>query len=338
VRVTALEIAHRLREEQKGQQKWAGQHFGTIDDGDFMAVAINKKEFVLSPYPEMTALVYRGQKQYYEPCKSSFYRTSPNQIDLFIAEMKVAEFHLLLSEHPAVVDFGAYSLMGLRFRIDYEGLAQHYGLQTQLIDFTSNPFVAAFFACCDYDNNSHEYRPILRAAQEGIIYTYLAAGDIGNPAGPEEPCPSIVGLQPLPRPAEQYAWCYRLPKWASLNSQPYVKRLSFVHDPGVSKKLFEHFEGGARLFPYDPVSEKARQIFSTKEFTKGAFRMALAKGGGAMKERSTLALLSRKGITVIDEPKPAFTIAEKAEIEKDWSRRKSALVSRIHWRRTSYPQ
>jgi len=338
VRVTALELAHRLREQQEAQQKWAEQHFDTMDDGHFMAVAINEKECVLAPYPEFTALIYRGQKQYYEPCRSSLYRTSPNQIYRFIAEIRAAEFQLLLSDHPAIVDFSQWSVMGLHVRIDYEGLAQHYGLETQLLDFTTNPFVAAFFACCEYDKNSHEYRPLLRTTQEGVIYTYFAAADIGDPAGPEEPYSSVIGLQPLRRPAEQYAWCYRLPKRASLNSRRYVTSLSFVHDPRVSTKVFEQFEGGAKLFPYDPVSEKARQILSAKEFSNGAFHMALAKYGSRMKEGSTLNALSRKGITITDEAKVAFTKAEKTEIEKDWSERRSVLDSRIHCRRACYPQ
>lgn len=174
MRVTALELAKRLREEQESQYRWAEQHFDTLDDGHFMAVAMNDKECVLAPYPEFAALIYRGQKQYYEPCLSSLYRTSHSKIDRLLARIRVAEFQLLLFDHPAVVDFSGWSVMGLRFRIDYEGLAQHYGLETELIDFTSNPFVAAFFACCEYDNDSHESRPIMRAGQEGIIYTFTS--------------------------------------------------------------------------------------------------------------------------------------------------------------------
>ena len=79
MRVTALELAKRLREEQESQHRWVEQHFDTPDDGHFTAVAINQKECVLVPYPEFAAFIYRGQKQYYEPCLSSLYRTSPNE-------------------------------------------------------------------------------------------------------------------------------------------------------------------------------------------------------------------------------------------------------------------
>jgi hypothetical protein len=338
MRVTALELAKRLREEQESQHRWAEQHFDTLDDGHFMAVAMNDKECVLSPYPEFAGLIYRGQKQYYEPCLSSLYRTSRSKIDRLLARIRVAEFQLLLFDHPAVVDFSDWSVMGLRFRIDYEGLAQHYGLETELIDFTSNPFVAAFFACCEYDNDSHEYRPIMRAGQEGIIYTYLADADIADAAGPEQPHSSAVGLQPLPRPAEQYAWCYRLPKRASLNSRRFVSSFPFIHDPKVSIKIFEHFEGGTKLFPYDPVSEKAREIASTKKLSRSAFYLAMARYGQRMREQSTLNALSRKGIEIVDDREIVFTEAEKAKTEKEWNERRPDLISRINWRKACYPE
>ena len=335
--VTALDLAHRFQAQQAAQQGWARQHFGTMADGHFTAVAINDRECVLAPYPEFTTCLYRGQSQFYEPCRSSLYRASPSRIDRFIADLRVAEFQLLLADHPVVVDFSGWEVMGQRFRIDYEGLAQHYGLQTQLIDFTSNPFVAAFFACCEYDYNAHEYRPVQRVSQEGVMYSYFSALDIGDPDGPEEPFSSIVGLQPLRRPAEQYAWSYRLPKRASLNSLRHITRFSFVHHPAISTKLFEHFEGGTKLFPVDPVAEKARQIISTNELSRDAFHMVLARHGCRMKEVSTLKALKRKGIEIIDEPKIAFTSAEREEIAQEWRARQSDLESRIHYRRACYP-
>jgi hypothetical protein len=97
----------------------------------------------------------------------------------------------------------------------------------------------------------------MKAGQKGIIYSYLAAADM---SGLWQTHSSIIGLQPLSRPAEQYAWCYRLPKGASLNSRRFVSSSQFVHDPRVSIKIFDIFEGGEKLFPYDPISKKALKI------------------------------------------------------------------------------
>ncbi|SHL00374.1 FRG domain-containing protein [Desulfatibacillum alkenivorans DSM 16219] len=330
---TARDIINKLIQQQAIQQQWAAQHFEIMEDGHFSAIAINGKQCVLAPYPEFSALIYRGQNQYYEPCKSSLYRTSLSKIERFIAEMRIAEFHILLSSHPAVIDFASWSVMGLRIKIDFEGLAQHFGLATQLIDFTSNPLIAAFFACCEYDRKSKSYKPILQSTQKGVFYTYFEAADVGDPTGPKIPHSSIVGLQPLRRPAEQYAWCYRLPKRASLNSRPFLTCTPFLHDRRVSIKVFERFEGGEQLFPSDPLAEKALHISLTKKFSQNAFQMAMAKHGKKMKQGSTLNALKRKGIAIINTPTVAFSETEQQEISKDWDARKPYLFSRIHFRK-----
>jgi hypothetical protein len=336
VRVTAFELAERLQNEQRLELAWAQQHFETIDDGHFIAVAVNDYECTLVPYPEFAATIYRGQNEHYEPCLSSLYRTPHGWIDRLIAGIRIVEFQLLLSEHPAVVDFCNWSVMGHRLRIDYEGLAQHYHLETELIDFTSNPLVAVFFACCEYSKDSREYRPIMRAEKEGVIYTFNAAAEIST--RPEESYLSAVGLQPLPRPAEQYAWGYRLPGGASLNSRPFVLAFSFAHDPKSSVKIFEYFEGGTKLFPLDPVENKARQLAAANRFSKEAFLLALTRCGESMEEQFILNALHRKGVEIVDVREIMFTETEKAEMERKWIERRDDLNSRIHWRRVCYPE
>lgn len=54
-------------------------------------------------------------------------------------------------------------------RFEKLALAQHYGLATRLLDWTSNPLVSFFFAC----NNSPE--------KDGAIYCYLPPGGIVRP-------------------------------------------------------------------------------------------------------------------------------------------------------------
>ena len=43
------------------------------------------------------------------------------------------------------------------YYIDYVGLAQHYGLQTDMMDLTSDIDVALFFAMCDIPKGRTEY-------------------------------------------------------------------------------------------------------------------------------------------------------------------------------------
>ena len=223
--MTAFDIIKQLIIERDKQMNWFSKLFGAMPDGHFSAVAINDKQCVLVPYPEFTMSLYRGQTKYYEPCFSSLFRSKTNKMDLLIANLRRAEFQLLLSNHPAVVAFDKLRVMNLSIHIDYEGLAQHYGLKTQLIDLTSNPYVAAFFACCTYDNTLKRYQPVLKKNDRGVIYHFsYALNNIFEGQTGSIPTASVVGLQPLYRPAEQYAYCYRLPKKKSLNSIHYFKQ------------------------------------------------------------------------------------------------------------------
>ena len=333
---TLLQIIKCLEAEQTGALQWVNQQFETIEDGHFSAIAINDKEFSLMPYPEFSAMIYRGQSQYYNPCLPSFYRDRPTKIERFILEARLAEFMLLLKDHPAVKDCFTWSIMGHRLRVDYEALAQHYHLMTRLLDFSSNGLVAAFFACTEFDSISRKYIPIVNHRNRpGVIYSLNAAGDMVLPSNNNQT--GTVGLQPLPRPAEQYAWGFRLSGKASLNSQPLIRIYQFRHSPEDSIKVFDSFDGGEKLFPYDPVLGKAQQIGSTKNISIEAFELALQKQRNGLKKKSLLNDLRRKKIEIVNEREVIISPQEYADIDEDWKKRRNYLFSRIHWRRVAYP-
>lgn len=333
MRPTILELVDKLLIEQKNQLRWAEQNFETIENGHFSAIAINNDECVLTPYPEFSAIVYRGQNRYYEPTLPSLFRKPVSTVDILVERIRVAEFELLLHEHPAIADFDSTQIMGLRLRIDYEGLAQHYHLKTELLDFTSNPLVAAFFACCEYDEITDKYRPIEKARYEGVFFTLNTAFDMSEE---QEPFSSVVGLQPLSRPGDQYAWGYRLAQGTSLNARRFVTTIHFTHDAKASKKIFEYFAGGAKLFPDDPVAEKTREIARAKKLSKQAFQLAKSRYEHDMDELSLLTELTRKGFEIVDTQHIAFTFTEKMQIENHWKSRKTDLLSRIHWSKALY--
>jgi len=332
--MTALDIIRNLKIERDRHMSWVSSHFGSMPDGHFGAIAIDNKQCVLAPYPEFAISLYRGQTKFYEPCVSSLFRSNTNKIDRFISYLRIAEFQLLLSSHPAVVDFAKWKIMDLSIRIDYEGLAQHYGLKTQLVDLTSDPYVAAFFACCEYDTTLNQYKPVLKANHKGVIYKFsFALNSLVEDQNSSPSRSSVVGLQPLDRPAEQYAYCYRLTKKQSLNSMPYFKPYFFTHDPKISIKVFERFEGGKTLFPSDPVKEKAIAISKTMKISAEALHLVMAKFKKKFKEKKTINDLKRKGIIIVEKSQISFTEKEKLIIQGQWNLRREDILSKIGVRR-----
>ena len=107
---------------------------------------------VAKDYP----FLYRGQDKEYDSvkCLPTLYRGNPTDEEIFLERMRFIEFKKLLNSHPIVSGF--YMRHG--FNIDYEGLAQHYGLKTEVLDFTDDLDTALFFAMCPYDASSDTYR------------------------------------------------------------------------------------------------------------------------------------------------------------------------------------
>lgn len=329
-RPSVLEIVERFASKQKAAQDWAGQYFETHPDEHFSAVAISETECVLVPYPEFSSVIFRGQTHFFDPCIPSLFRGYPSGIQIFIERIRLAEFEILLSKHPAVIDFSEMTVAGCRFRINYEALAQHYGIKTALFDFTSNPFVAAFFACCEYDYDLNEYHPVKVDGPPGVLYSINTAFDIA--LRPERPNSLAIGLQPLRRPGEQYAWCYRLPGRVSLNQQPLVRIHKFTHNAKISRRIFEMFDGGKKLFPFDLIAKKAYQISITNTFSHSAFSLAIAKYRGKKKEKNIYDELLKKGIRIESAPSVSFSTREIEDMSSEWNKRREDFIARIHYR------
>lgn len=97
---------------------------------------------------------YRGQCNQYKPLPGIYRKDNHFQKE----DVLYHELILRCPEH----------FRGLS-HIDTLVLMQHYGLPTRLLDITSNPLVALYFACKDYSGNNKEDR--------GFVYLYLVADD-----------------------------------------------------------------------------------------------------------------------------------------------------------------
>jgi FRG domain len=163
--------------------------------------------------------------------------------------MQIQEFKYLLKYHP-FIEFS--KKIGLH--INYEGLAQHYGLQTDLIDLTQDFDTAAFFACCKFNDNGN-WEPM--SDGNGIIYRV----DITRLSEDLFKLFEIVGLNVFPRPGEQKAWSFKIPLGVDFEQFGF-EEFEFKHDHELSKNILKEFNLGNSLFPFDLIADKVDTILN----------------------------------------------------------------------------
>lgn len=103
------------------------------------------------PYNRMTSFFYRGQCNEYAPLPSVFRDKFMDREDFL--------YHELVMRCPE-------QFKGLT-HLDTLVLMQHYGLPTRLLDVTTNPLVALYFACKDYTGQKSD-------GENGHIYVYTS--------------------------------------------------------------------------------------------------------------------------------------------------------------------
>lgn len=239
--------------------------------------------YVLRPTAPTRISFYRGQTAFHEPCLPTLYRSKDNgeekdAVDFFIERLRAIEFELLLQDHPfvkEVYDKGVnVNCMGKQktvpLKVSYDGLAQHYGLETDMIDFTSDKWVAAFFATNQYTPDG--YKPINKG-KCGIIYLYKPPPESQENISDPHYSPRLetVGLQPFSRPGEQRAFALRLDKGENMNKIPSVHWKIFRHNQTASKIIHSRMNQGNCLFPPDELIPMANKIKETKKFSIKAF-------------------------------------------------------------------
>lgn len=249
-------------------------------------------EKILLPEDGNVVFLYRGQSQEYVPCFPTLYRQYPKPLspaEIFVWRMRLILFRDLLDSHPLVTHF----FKRHNFKLDYEGLAQHYGLATSVLDLTSNLDIALFFAMTWYDQLNDCYHAFDDGKKrEGILYVFC-------PVRANEPSPcripeylrtniTPIGLQPFLRPARQKGYALHIKQGKSTKSWAY--RFKFTCED--SKEIFEKFSRGKDLWIDDPLADKTKIIkevntFSFKIFDR-AFQEFRPKGYSKTKLKKEL--------------------------------------------------
>ena len=241
-------------------------HYGcvTTEEADSLCVVqTDDSHFSLLPGPEFSPHLYRGQPAFYEECLPSLFRKPIIQIKYLTDLLKKYEFYKLMAGHPMIGHLVDWCIDGKCFKVDMEGLAAHYEFATAMIDVSRSRDVAMFFALCE-KNKMGIYVPIVDENREVVLYTINLQELIytNNPAF------HVIGFQPLPRPDAQKAYSLWINHGENLNEYLFITRKVFKVHRKESQKYFDMFEGGAKLFPNDPVDEMALEIRQSMEIDR----------------------------------------------------------------------
>lgn len=107
---------------------------------------------------EFSYWLYRGQIRDWPTCTPSLSRLSTQQQLLELA--RTVAFEEVIESHPLVAKFREIQFLNASLFVDPSGIAQHYGLCTDMLDLTCNFMVASFFATCEFNSQQGRYRPI----------------------------------------------------------------------------------------------------------------------------------------------------------------------------------
>lgn len=238
---------------------------------------------------------YRGEiTDYRTPCKSTLGRkikglaSKSADAEIILSHLRVHALQEVITKLDQVKHwkFGdVFSYM----------IAQHYGVETPFLDITDDIDVAMFFASCIH-KGKNKYRPFKASdfsqyGEYAVLYVRYAMDPLtfgDQDMISEDVLP--IGYQPFMRCARQRGYFVATYGKNSIADFDLEKDLNFIkyrfkRSIKFSKEIFEHFNGGDDLFPYESTIEvtdvidniKAARIFSSDIFEKALWEMMDSK-------------------------------------------------------------
>lgn len=284
--------------------------------------------------PEFPMASYRGQPRDYPSCLPTLARLKHPEEQL-LALCRCVAFEDVIGDHPYVRICEAATFLGASFFVDREGLAQHYGLATNLLDVTNSFDVASFFATCAWEND-RGFQPIQSSKSLGVIYQvqpyFLMLAQ-------EQVEYRDVGWQPLHRPEQQRAAAFRMPKGIDFESLLTVNKHYFSHNARSSNKIWRMFDGGKVLFPSDAPAELAYRAGLLMRFTRSQIDRAWCRydewHASSTDADAKLGIETVAGFEVVDTPQLSWDGLLVEQEEARLRENLSEVMNRVRYRRVA---
>ena len=218
---------------------------------------------VLFPTGRSMFTCYRGQSRFYSQCLPSLYRYRDARLEeeTFRSYFQTAEMILVMKTHPVIRYLETRGIVNdklgvLPLPVQYDGLAQHYGIKTCYLDFTNDIWAAAFFASTTFDGR--EYHP--KHVEEGndlvdkygVLYRLKYLSERGVPE-PEIEDIMPIGLQYFNRPGRQSGLARSMADVGDLHRVPKLERVFFRHDNASNDLIFTMSQFGKKYMPEDSL-------------------------------------------------------------------------------------
>ena len=305
--------------------------------GMFEPMRMEDGTHILMPLSPAQHSYYRGESSYHEDCRPSLYREGMTAAGIFVERIKRCEMELLMRQYPITALF-ANSIQAqapdktwvpIPFRIGYDGMAQHYGIKTEFMDITLDPWTAAFFAATKYDDATDTYS-VIEDTEKYPYGAFYLRNEMPMP-NPMQSRIDVVGMQPLSRPGRQSAYVFRMCQGENFNDM--AQKDFFRHDASVNRIVFEHANRGNQLFPKELIGDRIqKEIVKGEEFSQFAYNEAKHRYFSTTSEEELKGFLADKHITISKIDRQWFNEAEKQAAMDYWETYQQELFSKIHLR------
>ena len=310
-----------------------GRDLFSPDYSKFEAVLDESNHIRLIPVDLSYAYLFRGQTKEYKPCLPTIYREirgrTPDAVDIFIERMRINVFKHLIMSHPVVNGF----FIPHHFYIDILGLAQHYGLKTNVLDLTTDIDVAMFFAMCPYNSEIDSYL-YYTDDDEHIGIIYLVQPFLTCPGSCEILFDKIspIGLQVFDRPGRQKGFAYHMAEGEDL----FAVKYSFKYTSADSEAIYRKFNNGEVLWCKDVLVEKVKYIASMTCFQYNVFKETFDESPlkAYSKNRLKEELTRRSILVLCKAPMMEFSPEEKTQLVKEWGTSKSKELQSLITKRS----